>query len=234
MNLPSESAARDSRPGRSGLPGRLGGLPRGVLLATRAFLFLSGACLLARRGWLEAKGLVAEILIDQACDAYLLDGKSHPPWSWADTYPIGRLEVERLGVCLPVLSGASGTSMAFGVGHIDGTALPNHRGNCVLAGHRDRWMSFLAALERGDRIRMTTRNETREYCVDHLDVVPKTELGALDPGDEDRLTLVTCYPIGGLLRSADRYVVACRRSRLAPGSRQVRPCLLDPHGMMDP
>ena len=38
---------------------------------------------------------VAGILIDRAFETHLKDGLPHRPWSWADTYPIARLEVPR-------------------------------------------------------------------------------------------------------------------------------------------
>ena len=190
-----------------------------ALVSVGSALLLSGALLLGRRACLEIKGVVAGVLIDRASDAYLRDGRPHPPWSWADTVPIGRIEIDRLGLSLPILSGASGTSMAFGIGHVDGTAPPNGRGNCALAGHRDRWMRFLADLSRGDRVRIRTASGAREYLVDRLEIVPRTETGVLEQDGDDRLTLITCYPFGGMTRSSKRYIVLCRA---APDVRLAR------------
>jgi len=43
--------------------------------------------------------------------------------------------------------------------------------------------------------------------VDGIRVVPRDQTDLLDPTPQDRLTLLTCYPFGALLRSPWRYVV---------------------------
>jgi sortase A len=166
-----------------------------------------GFALLGRDGYLKAKGFLAQRLIERALAAHLRDGRPHRPWSWADTYPIALLELDRLDVRRGVLAGASGTSLAFGVGHIDGTARPNTPGNCVLAGHRDREFAFLEEVRPGDVLRLRTADSAREYVVDGTSVVARTDGVTLQSAGHDRLTLVTCYPFGGLLRSPWRYVV---------------------------
>ena len=182
----------------------------------RSWVRLAGAVLLAcgiaplcRLGYLDAKAALADQLIARSFDAHIRDGRPHPPWSWADTHPVARIEVDRLGVRRHILAGASGPSLAFGVGHVDGTARPNRPGNCVLAGHRDREFGFLRRLVVGDRIRMRTAGAVREYLVERIEVLPATSISILDPTGEDRLTLLTCYPFLGLLDSPWRYVVTC-------------------------
>ena len=49
-----------------------------------------------------------------------------------------------------VLAGASGRTLAFGPGHLDGSARPGEPGNCVLSAHRDTQFAFLRRLEIGD------------------------------------------------------------------------------------
>src|SRR5262249_29407318 len=181
--------------------------PRRALLAGAGLLLAAGGALLGRGLYLEAKGALARILIERALAAHLQDGRPHRPWSWADTTPIAVLELHRLSVRRVVLEGASGTSLAFGVGHIDGTARPNSPGTCVLAGHRDREFAFLEKVRRGDVLRLRLNDSVREYVVDGLGIVPRTEIRVLQGTGERRLTLVTCYPFRGLLRSPWRYVV---------------------------
>jgi len=180
---------------------------RRLLLLGPILLLASGGLLIGRHGYLAAKAVLAGRLIDRAFEAHLRDGGIHPPWSWADMHPIAVLEFGRLDVRRIVLRGASGESLAFGVGHVDGTALPNAPGNCVLAGHRDRAFAFLKDLKTGDFVSVRTFDGVREYVVDGVRVVPGTDTEVLDPTTEDRLTLVTCYPFGGLFRSPWRYVV---------------------------
>ena len=180
---------------------------RGALLLGAALL-LPGAALLARAGYVRAKGAVGVILIDRALDATLSDGVERRPWSWADMHPVARLSVPRLGVDRAVLSNASGSALAFGLGRIDGTS--------VIAGHRDSWAGFLEDVRAGDEVVLQSHDGSAAYRVVALDVV-RFDDGSV-PADEspDRLVLVTCYPFRGWLHSPWRYVVRCERSEASP------------------
>ncbi len=48
----------------------------------------------------------------------------------------------------------------------------------------------------------------RRYTVRDLEVLPQGRIDVVDRAGEDRLTLITCYPFGGLLRSRWRLVIA--------------------------
>lgn len=180
---------------------------RAVLVPAAILLLVPGGLLLGRFGYLEAKAALASRLIDRALAAHLRDGQLHRPWAWADMHPIALLQVGRLRVRRAVLRGATGESLAYGAGHVDGTAWPNARGHSVIAGHRDRGFAFLKNLRPGDRLRLRTADAVRDYVVDDIQVVPATDVAAIADTSEDRLTLLTCYPFGGLLRSRLRYVV---------------------------
>jgi sortase A len=109
-------------------------MTRSARVALVGALFLvPGAFLLARASWVEATGAVGEALIRRALAATLEDGIVRRPWSWADMHPVARLTVPRLSIERSVLSNASGPALAFGIGHVDGTAQPAAAGNCVLA-----------------------------------------------------------------------------------------------------
>ena len=199
-----------------------------------------GAALLADQARLAVKARLAERLIERAFASHLKDGKPHAPWSWADMHPIARLEVPRLGLRRTVLSGCSGSSMAFGPGHIDGTAAPTAAGNCALAGHRDSWFAFLELLRQGDEIRLLSAQGRRRYRVAGLEIRSMHDAGVLAPTARRRLTLITCYPFRGLGRSPLRYVVLCDelddRSRRAdaPCGRGVLHCACNPRGSRAP
>lgn len=179
-------------------------------------LLLPGALLVARAGWVEAKGAVGEVLIRRALAATLEDGRGHRPWAWADMHPIARLTVPRLGIERPVLSNASGSALAFGIGHVDGTAAPTAFGNCVLAGHRDSWASFLEELTSDDEIVLEAPGRRAVYRVVATGVVRFDDARVLQD-DGDRLTIVTCWPFRGWLHSPWRYVAYCAHER-APTS----------------
>jgi len=127
-----------------------------------------GAWQLGRGAWIQAKAWLAQSLIAHAWARTLSGERQAKPWPWADTWPVARLTVPRLGIERYVLAGADGAAMAFGPGHVSGTPLPGEAGNSVIGGHRDTHLAFLA-------------KDRREVWV------TKQEGPA-------RLTLVTCYP----------------------------------------
>lgn len=182
---------------------------RRTLFAVSLVLAVSGVSLLGGQAYMRTKALAAALLIERAWAWHLIDGRPHRPWSWADTHPIARLEIPRLGVRRTVLEGASGSSLAFGLGHVSGTAFPGTPGNAAIAGHRDSWAAFLKDLRAGDEVRLQTRSgDWQGYRVTGIDIVSRHETRVLDPGSSSRLTLITCYPFDGVLRSPWRYVVS--------------------------
>jgi sortase A len=183
-----------------------------------AILLLPGSFLLARSGWVRAKGAVGEVLIHRALAATLEDGKERRPWPWADMSPVARLTVPRLGIERPVLSNASGPALAFGIGHVDGTAAPGTSGNCVLAGHRDSWAAFLSDLRLGDAVEVEAPGRRAVYRVASSAVVRFDDARVLRDDGEERLTLVTCWPFRGWVRSPWRYVVRVERAPMAATS----------------
>src|SRR5690606_10953682 len=82
--------------------------------------------------YIFAKAQLAQYLIADAWEQTLRSGKNSKPWSWADTWPVARLLSEDHKQDLYVLAGASGTSLAFGPGHLDGSALPEESGSIII------------------------------------------------------------------------------------------------------
>lgn len=194
------------------LPLQGGSRSRAAIFALGALLLVCGLILHFEQAWLALKARVAERMIRRAYAAHCVDGKPHPPWGWADMHPIGRLRVPRLRIDRMILSSASGQSMAFGVGHVAMTSLPNRNGICVLAGHRDGQFAFLARLQPADRVFVDTRDGVRTYRVNNVAVVPQDEGPFLEPTTVPRLALVTCYPFRSYRSSTQRYIVWCDSS----------------------
>jgi len=176
---------------------------RGALLLGAALL-LPGTALLARAGYVRAKGAVGVALIDHALSRTLSDGVERRPWSWADMHPVARLSVPRLSVERAVLSNASGSALAFGLGRVEGTP--------VIAGHRDSWAGFLEDVAVGDQVVLETHEGRTVYRVADLRVARYDDRSVPAEPSPDRLVLVTCYPFRGWLHSAWRYVVECEGS----------------------
>jgi sortase A len=171
-----------------------------------------------RAAWIEVKARVAQDLVRLAWQR-TQDGEGDPrPWSWADTRPVARIVVPSQRLELFVLSGGSGRTMAFGPGHVDGTALPGEAGNAVLAGHRDTHFAFLRHLREGDEVVVERPDRRRvRYVVDDARIVDRRDTWVASGAFEDtRLTLVTCYPFDAVRPGGPlRYVV---RARLAAGA----------------
>ncbi|MGH0037512.1 MAG: class GN sortase [Myxococcota bacterium] len=180
-----------------------GGRPRlrpGADVAGRAVVVLAalaGLALLARGAWIPAKAAAAQWLLGHAWERALAGEPRPRPWPWADTWPVARLEVPRLGVDLIVLAGASGSSLAFGPGHWTGTALPGADGHGVIAGHRDTHFAFLRSLEPGETLLVTAPGRPpRRYRVTESRVVLERDPDPLVAAGRSSLALVTCFPFG--------------------------------------
>ena len=163
--------------------------------------------LFGEQGYLSLKARLADHLIAHAFQAHLRDGGAHRPWSWADTHPIGKLEVPRLGVERILLAGASGASLAFGVGHLDGTAAPNTAGNCCIAGHRDTVFGFLGEVRVGDLLWVETHEGRVAYRVARREVRSMWDANVLRATEQRRLTLITCWPLDEWRPGPERLVV---------------------------
>jgi len=108
-----------------------------------------------------------------------------------------------------VLAGADGRAIAFGPGHMHGTALPGLPGNSVIGGHRDTHFAFLRDLKRGDALTVHRGDGTRRhYRVNDMQVVDKNDVYLARADGPTRLTLVTCWPFRALRAGGrERYVV---------------------------
>lgn len=166
-----------------------------------------GAWQVGQGVYIKAKAEVAQLLLERAWQRTLIEGGSQKAWPWADVWPIAMLEAPAQGKRQFVLSNASGEALAFGPGHLLGSPLPGDGGTSVIAGHRDTHFSFLRDLESDDIVILTTADGmTRRFVVDGIDIVD-TRHTRIDPGAENGIALVTCYPFDARERGDLRYIV---------------------------
>jgi len=175
--------------------------------------FISGGLLLSSYGlWIPAKAALAQILLERAWQQARGGGGRPRPWPWADTYPVARLTVPRLGVSRIVLQGTSGRSLAFGPGHAPGSAAPGADGTCVVAAHRDTSFAFLRDLADGEEILVDTPDRRVAYTVVDRFVADAADLAALPVDGPPLLVLVTCWPFDAVTPGGpERYVVVAQR-----------------------
>ena len=188
-------------------------MPRFVL---PLILALAGLILLGQGAYIHAKALVAQILLERAFEETIATGRETKPWSWADTWPVARIEVNRLHASAIALAGSSGQALAFGPGHVEGTPDAGERGVAVYSAHRDTHFAFLKNVVIGDEIEVT-RGDGRHfrYRVNGTSVV-RFDASGIDPlADGHRLVLSTCWPFDALTSGPDRYLV--HASMIGPG-----------------
>jgi sortase A len=124
---------------------------------------------------------------------------------------IGRIEIRRVGISVMVVEGTGGKTLRRAVGHIPGTSLPGDPGNIGISGHRDTFFRPLRNIRENDIITLTTTFGTYRYRVVSTKVVTPSDVAVLDPGADEILTLVTCYPFYFVGAAPDRFIVRAER-----------------------
>lgn len=184
--------------------------PRVLLaVATATAIGLYGAAEFGHGVYIFAKARLAQSLLAAAWARSLREHGPVAPWPWADTYPVGRLRVPRLGVDQIILAGASGRTLAFGPGHVSGSGRPGGDGAVILSGHRDTHFRFLRHVRTGDVAIVTgAGGEERLYRVRGNRILDTSyQQLAVDP-TRSMLTLVTCYPFDALSAGGSlRYII---------------------------
>lgn len=188
---------------------------RTMITYAAIMLAVIGVTLLALGLYIPAKGCLAQVLLNQAWSEAKTGEAAPKPWPWADTYPVAKLRVPRLGASALILSGASGRTMAFGPGHLIGSTEPGAIGHSIVAAHRDTHFAFLKHIVHGDRLVVERPNgDHRTYWVRDRRVMnaDRDTLGLNQ--DRTLLTLVTCYPFDAITPGGPlRYVVTAEADR---------------------
>lgn len=145
-------------------------------------------------------------LADRSTDFNLTDSEMKEYDSLLDptgTGVMGHLEIESIGVDLPIYHGVTDSVLQVGIGHLPGSSLPTggESTHCVLSGHRglpsSKLLSDLDQMVVGDTFLINIMDQTFAYQVDQINIVlpDETEGLAITKG-MDYCTLVTCTPYG--------------------------------------
>jgi sortase A len=177
-------------------------------LAAVFALALAGLVLVGQGAYIHAKALVAQVLLERAFNETIVSNREVKPWSWADTWPVARIEVKRLHASAIVLAGSSGQALAFGPGHVELTPDAGERGVAVYSAHRDTHFRFLKDVAIGDEIVITRRDgNVFRYRADGTSVV-RFDASGIDPlTDGYELVLSTCWPFDAMIPGPTRYVL---------------------------
>lgn len=158
--------------------------------------------------YMQAKAKLAQVLLDRAFAAAIVAGGPVKAWSWADTWPVARIEITRIGARAIVLEGASGEALAFGPAHVAGTPRPGEPGTAVYAAHRDTHFDFLKDVVAGDDIAVTRADGARfdfRIVATRVARFDNSDIDAHAPGR--RLVLSTCWPLDAKTPGPMRYLV---------------------------
>jgi sortase A len=171
-------------------------------------LALVGTILFGDGAYIHAKAWLAQMLLERAFDRSVATGQPAKPWSWADTWPVARIEVKRIGASAIVLEGTSGQALAFGPGHLHQTVDAGERGVAVYAAHRDTHFRFLRNVAIGDVIDVTRSDGKRfRYRADSSAIV-RFDASGIDPATQDfELVLATCWPFDAVTSGLERYIL---------------------------
>ncbi|HKY73516.1 MAG TPA: class GN sortase [Nitrospira sp.] len=190
--------------------------------ASRPLVMLT-VCLLAvaiwqlgEGSWIYAKARLAQVLLRRAWSRTLAGEWRVTPWSWADTWPVGRLRVPSEHIDVIVLNGAYGRTLAFGPALAESSAMPGTGGTTILTGHRDTHFAFLQRLKETDDILFDLPDgRSARYRVRDRRVVDARTDSIRLADDTEQLVLITCYPFDAILAGGPlRYLV--RATRVPP------------------
>ncbi len=182
-------------------------------ISVGALVLVAAAWHLSAAAYIPLKAAVAQKLLERSWERSRRGQAEPRPWPWADTFPVARLLAPRQGVDVIVLNGASGRTLAFGPGYLEGSAPPGDAGRTVVAGHRDTHFAFLRKLAAGDPLELRLPDGRDVwFVVSETRIVNSRQasIGLDAPGAA--LTLVTCYPFDAVRAGGPlRYEVTAER-----------------------
>ena len=116
---------------------------------------------------------------------------------------MGYIDIDAIGVELPIYHGTDAAVLNVAVGHLEGSSLPvgGAGTHCVLSAHRGlpsaRLFTDLDKLKLGDTFKITVLNRLITYEIDQILIVNPDAVDALAIEEgADYCTLLTCTPYG--------------------------------------
>ena len=116
---------------------------------------------------------------------------------------MGYIQINSIGVNLPVYHGVDENVLQVAIGHIEGTSLPvgGESTHAAVSGHRGlpsaKLFTDLDKMVEGDTFTITILKQTITYEVDQIRIVDPTDMSDLNfEQGADLVTLVTCTPYG--------------------------------------
>ncbi len=119
------------------------------------------------------------------------------------------IEIDKIGVNLPVYFGDTLEVLKKGVGHSSGSYFPGEGGSIVYMGHNSKnTFRRFSELQIGNEIKVTTTYGEYTYKIYDMKLIKETDLDKLPIQDEKEILMVyTCYPFNNIGYTTQRYVV---------------------------
>lgn len=131
---------------------------------------------------------------------------------------LGRMEIPKLNLSVPLIDGVRDVDLQRGAGHIPGTAMAGGLGTVGIAAHRDTFFRPLRQIAPGVEILVAGRGGTFAYEVTSTEIVAPDKVSVLDVGDSPQLALITCYPFNYIGAAPKRFIVHARLLSLEPSA----------------
>lgn len=154
-----------------------------------AILILAGLALLLFVGTQYARAYLEQRRLALVWEKQQLQRRSEPGDG------LTRLSIPKISLSAIVIEGTSHHDLLLGPGHISNTAMPGEAGNAVITGHRDTFFRHIYELNKGDLVSVQRDGSLYRYEVTGKKVVSPDDLSVLRQSSDNRLTLITCYPI---------------------------------------
>jgi LPXTG-site transpeptidase (sortase) family protein len=130
-----------------------------------------------------------------------------PATTAAEAGQLTRITIPKLSFSAVVVEGTDRHALLLGPGHLKKTAEPGAPGNSVITAHRDTFFRHIGELKVGDSIVVERNGRSYEYRVASRRVVKPTEVSVVQPTDDNRLTLITCYPTYYIGPAPERLII---------------------------
>ena len=127
----------------------------------------------------------------------------------------GTIEIEKIGVNLPIYFGDTLEILKKGVGHSSGSYFPGEGGSIVYMGHNSKKVfRRFSELQLGNEIKITTTYGEYTYKIYDMQLIDEHELDKLPiQRDKEILMVYTCYPFNNIGYASHRYVVYAELER---------------------
>ncbi|WP_019613908.1 class GN sortase [Psychromonas ossibalaenae] len=175
-------------------------------------MVLAALLLFSKGAYMQGKAYLAQQLLTFAWARHQQDGELYKAWPWADSAPFAQLTINEQEPLI-ILSGATGSNLAFAPAWMVSSAAFNQGANSVLVGHNDTHFKQLEDLPPASYITIKTYPQLQmSYQVVATKIVNEKDLSVLENSGFETITLITCYPFDADIINSDlRFVVIAKR-----------------------